>query len=177
MTTFLQYFLTSAILSFLLVPFAALAQSSSVVEVITNIHSSSSESFTQTSVETHGDAEVHIRTTVNGRIIEDVFIEGDNAVYDRTNVIAPAIVETGAEDSAPAQSGEERLPKGEVQNEKVAEGGEEPFFELFLSHVQDLFSAHSGDLGADVRAVGENVLDSIISVIRETIMGLFNQPI
>jgi len=177
MTTFLQFFLTSALLSSLLVPFAVLAQSSSVVEVTTNINASSSESFTQSRVETQGDAEVHIRTTVNDRVVEDVFIEGNNVVYDRTNVIAPAVVEIGAEDRASAQPSEESLPKGEVQNERVTVGEGESFLELFFNRIQDLLSAHSEDLGASVRAAGENIMSSIISTIRETIMGLFNQPI
>jgi hypothetical protein len=170
------------------VPFAALAQSSSVVEVITNTNVSSSKNVTQTSVETRGNAEVRIRTVVNDSVVEDMFVE-DGVVHDCANPSLPDALAACANLRAEAQTQiQTRETQAQIEHESSStiekqtenipesapEANEEWSLQSFLDHLQLLFFP-SEEAASDLRTTGENAISSFFSSIREIITGFFNQ--
>lgn len=92
-------------------PLALSAEVSSRVET-SIVTSSSASSFVESRVETSGNAEVRIYTVINGEVVEDVFLEGEDVVFDSKHEVA--------EKSEPADSEAATIPI-EIDKTSVSE--------------------------------------------------------
>jgi len=133
----MKYVLAGTFILFALPLTFAEAQKSSHAE--THIYTNSNSSgVVESRIETSGDAEVHVRTVINGEVVEDTHVKGDAVVSNGKKVEDTPTTkpEAKAEGESPEKASKDSSPESESLSERAL------FEEL---HIPDFLTASAED--------------------------------